>query len=285
VDLDRLRAATRCDAELRTGEARRTVLLVHGTGSTPDEAWGWNYAVALRRAGYGVCTVQLPDRALADLGTSAQYVAFAGLRAARLSERRIAIIGHSQGGLLSVWVAKFWPNLARRTSDVISLAGPVKGTQLANALCSVGSCAKVAWQMRRGSHFVRALNEAPTPRGTAFTSIGSRQDEIVFPQPGASTVQRGSTTMLQDVCPARVTDHGFLLADAVGYALVLDALRHKGPAQPDRIDRRVCSRLVLPGVDPLKARGFANTAVSLFLGLLNAAVWVDAEPPVPRYAR
>jgi triacylglycerol lipase len=285
VDRDKLRAATQCDASLRTGEARRAVLLVHGTGATPAEAWGWNYAIALRRLGYGVCTVRLPNRALADLGLSAQYVAFAGLRAARFSEHKITILGHSQGGLLSVWAATFWPDLARQTSDVISLGGPVRGSQLGNTLCSLGSCAKVAWQMRRGSAFVRALNEAPSPRGPSFTSIGTRQDEVVFPQPSAITVQRGATILLQDVCRGRIVDHGFLLADAVGWALVLDALRHHGPARNDRIDRRACNRLVLPGVDPMGARGFVNTAISLTLGLLNAAVWVDAEPAVPLYAR
>lgn len=285
VDPDLLRAATRCDASLGQGEARRAVLLVHGTGSTPSEAWSWNYAIALRRAGYGVCTVQLPRRGLADLGVSAQYVAWAGLRAARLSEQRIAIVGHSQGGLLSVWAATFWPELARRTADVISLAGPVRGTRLASTLCAAGACSKVAWQMRRGSAFVRALDRAAVPRGTAFTSIGTQQDEIVYPQPDAGTLKRGSTILLQDVCPARLSDHGFLLADAVGHALVRDALRHDGPARAGRVDRAACPRLALPGTDPAGAAGFVNTGAALALGLLNAATWVRTEPALPRYAR
>src|SRR2546426_10086337 len=69
-----LAAATWCD----TGSAtRRTVLLIHGTGATPDEAWAWNYEKALPAAGFGVCTVTLPDRALHDFTASAEYPAYA----------------------------------------------------------------------------------------------------------------------------------------------------------------------------------------------------------------
>jgi triacylglycerol lipase len=145
-----LAAATHCDASLTAGTAKRAVLLVHGTGATPEEAWGWNYQIALRRLGYGICTVRLPDRGFANLYTSAQYVAYAARAAYRVSSRRIAILGHSQGGLLSVWVAKFWPDIARRASDVITLAAPVHGTRLANTLCATRLCATAAWQQRAG---------------------------------------------------------------------------------------------------------------------------------------
>jgi triacylglycerol lipase len=285
VSPTKLAAATKCDRSLSTGKARRAVLLVHGTGATPEEAWAWNYEIALRKVGYGVCTVTLPERAFANLATSAQYVAYAARVAYRRSAMPIAIIGHSQGGLLSVWVARFWPDIARNTSDVISLAGPLRGTALASSLCLLGSCAEVAWQQRRGSDFVNALNKAPYPPHVAHTSIGTLQDEIVFPQPEASTLGRGSTVMVQDLCPGRVVDHGLLLADAVAYRLVLDALRHRGPARPARVDRAVCSQTTLPGTDLSASLGFAQTIVALSLGLLNVTRWLAAEPPVPAYAR
>jgi triacylglycerol lipase len=279
---DELAAATHCDLD---GATRRTVLLVHGTGSTPQEAWGWNYSIALRHLGYGVCTVTLPNRATVNLGRSAQYVAYAARVAYRHSDRKIAIMGHSQGGLLAAWVVRFWPDVARHTADLISLSGPVRGTQLANTLCAAGECSTISWQHRQGSRFVRAFNRAAAPRGVAQTSIGTRQDEIVFPQPQASTISGGTTIMVQSLCPGRVVDHGLMLADAAVYALVLDALQHRGPARLERLDGSVCSQTTLPGADPTGAVGFANTLVGLMLGLFDATQWVTAEPAPPAYAR
>jgi hypothetical protein len=39
--------------------------------------------------------------------------------------------------------------------------------------------------------------------------------------------------------------------DPVGYALVLDAITHDGPGNPARISPSVCSRALMPGVNPL----------------------------------
>src|SRR5579864_3860386 len=39
-----------------THPAHEPVLLVHGTASTPDENWGWNYALELPQLGWDVCT-------------------------------------------------------------------------------------------------------------------------------------------------------------------------------------------------------------------------------------
>ncbi|MDQ1660385.1 MAG: triacylglycerol lipase [Blastococcus sp.] len=277
-----LAAATHCDHGAAAG--RRTVLLVHGTGATDSEAWSWNYEKALPAAGFGVCTVTLPQRALGDFSVSAQYAAYAARQAYRISGRDIAILGHSQGGLLAVWIAKFWPDVARHATDVIGLAANVRGTQLANTLCAAGSCSPIAWQMRRGSLVTNAATNAPLPTTTSFTSIGSRTDEVVFPQPDVSSFPGARAILVQDVCPGRAADHGSLLSDAVAYQLVLDALTHAGPARPARINRATCLQATMPGVDPLAATGFANTIVALSVGLLNAPTYVDHEPPVPAYA-
>jgi triacylglycerol lipase len=277
-----LAAATHCDATAMSGS--QTVLLIHGTGATPDEAWSWNYEKALPAAGFGVCTVALPDRALGDFTVSAQYAVYAARYAYRVSGQKIAIIGHSQGGLMAVWIAKFWPDVAQHSTDIISLAGNLHGTALANTLCSAGSCSLIAWQMAMGSHLTTAASNAPLPGSTSFTSIGSRDDEVVFPQPYASTLAGARTIMLQDVCPVRLVDHGLLLSDAVAYRLVLDALTHDGPASTARISPLVCLQTTMPGTDPVGSAQFANTLVALSVGLLNATRWIDAEPALPPYA-
>ncbi len=276
-----LEAATWCDAASAT---RRTVLLIHGTGATPDEAWAWNYEKTLPAAGFGVCTVTLPDRAVRDFTVSAEYAAYAARYAYNRSGRKIAIMGHSQGGLMAVWIAKFWPDIAAHADDVIALAGNVHGTALANTLCVTGSCAPIAWQMAIGSHVTNAASNAPLPSAPSFTSIASRDDEIVYPQPYASTVDGGTTIMVQNVCPLRIVDHGLMLADAVVYRLVLDALNHDGPASARRIPSTTCLETTMPGIDPIGAVGFAKTLTALSVGLLNATEYVDHEPALPAYA-
>ena len=278
----RLDAAVECDAGARAG--KKTVLLVPGTGATADEAWSWNYGRQLPRAGFGVCTVELPDRALGNFTVSAEYAVHAARTAYRISGRKIAVLGHSQGGLMAIWTAKFWPDVASHATDVIGLAANVRGTQLANTLCVMGSCAAIAWQMARGSLVTRAATRAPLPRTPSFTSIGSLTDEVVFPQPAVSALPGARHVMVQDVCPVRVVDHGLLLADSVGYALVIDALRHRGPASPARVPRSTCASVTMPGVDPMGSVSFARTLVELSLGLLDLRRYTRAEAPLPPYA-
>ncbi|MCW2757988.1 MAG: putative lipase [Nocardioidaceae bacterium] len=280
-----LAAAVSCDATARSGNARQVVLLIPGTGATAEEAWAWNYERSLPAAGFGTCTVQLPERSLGDFTVSAQYAVYAARHAYQLSGKPIAILGHSQGGLMAVWIAKFWPDVAAHASDVIGLAADVRGTQLANTLCTAGSCAPIAWQMARGSHLTNAATNAPLPSGPAFTSIGSLTDEVVFPQPTVSSFPGVRATMVQDVCPVRVVDHGLLLADAVGYQLVLDALTHAGPAVAARVPRTTCLAVTMPGVDPLGATQFAQTVVALSLGLGDVPGYTTAETPLPAYAQ
>src|ERR1700712_257739 len=97
VPTARLAAATHCDTVAESGTGRQTVLLIHGTGATPEEAWSWNYQIALSKAGYGICTVTLPNRALSNFSVASEYAVYAARHAYQRSGRKIAIIGHSQG--------------------------------------------------------------------------------------------------------------------------------------------------------------------------------------------
>ncbi|MGC4938483.1 hypothetical protein [Kribbella sp. DT2] len=138
--------------------------------------------------------------------------------------------------------------------------------------------------MALGSRLTNAASAAPLPTATSFTSIGSRNDEVVFPQPYASTLAAARTVMVQSICPLRVVDHGLLLADAVAYRLVLDALSHEGPADPARLNSLTCLGLTFPGIDIGAATGFARPLVALARGLLDRSTWATSEPSLPRYA-
>ncbi|HZD15149.1 MAG TPA: hypothetical protein VE196_08500 [Pseudonocardiaceae bacterium] len=45
---------------------------------------------------------------------------------------------------------------------------------------------------------------------------------------------------IQSICPVQVVSHVQVFADAVAYAVVIDAFAHPGPADPSRIDLSVC---------------------------------------------
>lgn len=281
----RLDRAVRCPTRTAARAAERTVLLVHGTGSTPHESWSWGYVRALRADGFAVCTVRLPDRGLGDFTVAAEYVVHAVRVAHRRSGSRIGVIGHSQGGALGVWVTTFWPDVARAVGDVISIAGPMRGTALADGLCAAGRCTTLAWQNRTSSHTLAAMRRAGQPARTAYTSIGTRYDEVVFPQPTASRLRGARNITVQDVCAADPVEHGLILGDPVSYALAVDALTHSGPADPRRAPASLCTETFIPHGDPFGSGVFLTSLANFGFGVVDPRRYVDAEPRLPAYAR
>lgn len=280
-----LRRATTCQPRDVLRAARGVVLLVHGTGEKKEETWSWSYEPALRGDGFATCAVQLPDHGLGDFDIAAEYVVAGIRKASRLADAPVAVVGHSQGGALPVWAVKFWPDLAARVTDVVSLAGPFDGTQLANEACTPGQCSPLAWQLRHGSHHVAALRRDPLPAGVDVTSVSTQYDEIVRPQPSASQLDGASNVMLQDVCAQDPSEHGVILGDPVAYALVVDALTHDGPASPDRLPADTCEQTFIPHGDAAGSYVFLQGVARFATGIADPRRWVDAEPPVPAYAR
>src|ERR671927_71448 len=88
---ERLSAALQCSGALE-GALRTPVLLVHGTGLTPEENWSASYSPALSWLGIPWCTVALPERATGDIQASAEYVVHAIREMSRRAARRIAVI-------------------------------------------------------------------------------------------------------------------------------------------------------------------------------------------------
>ncbi|MFI7008790.1 esterase/lipase family protein [Streptomyces sp. NPDC050145] len=282
-----LRDAVSCDPSVTPSSGKEAVLLVHGIGGQPEGYWDWNYQRALPHEGYGVCTVALPNRGLIDPVISAEYVVYAARYAYERSGRKIALIGHSEGGSLVTWAAKFWPDVAAHAEDVIVLAGAIQGTGLGNTLCATNWCTKAAWRASLDSHFMRAMQNAPMPSSTSMTSIYTTVlDEVVFPQPRASTLPGAANMALQDVCPVRAADHVTILADSVGYALALDALKNPGPAVPSRLDNKLwlCLNPIMPHAVLPSATEVAEIAAALTDGLLIGGDKTSAEPPLPAYA-
>ena len=280
----KLRKATECQRPAKLESARGVVLLVHGTGEEKEESWSWSYEPALHADGFATCSVQLPGHALGDFTVSAEYVVAAIRIAYRKAGRPIGVVGYSQGAMLPVWAIKFWPDLPAKVTDIVGLAGPYDGTHLGNELCASGQCAPLAWQLRQGSRHITALRNAPLP-DVPVTSVFSRNDEIVRPQPEASTLPGATNVLLQDVCVLDPSEHGMMPGDPVADALALDALTHAGPADPKRIPADTCQQTFIPHGDPTGSYVFLEGVARLVVGLSDPQRWVDQEPPVPAYAR
>lgn len=273
-----LEKALICNGQLR-GAQRDPVLLVHGTFADSKINWSWNYQELLPGRGQTACAVDLPKRAAGDIQVATEYVVHAIRVMAKTSGRKVAIIGHSQGALEPRWALRWWPDLRRLVSDVISFGTPHHGTLYTDVRCSrPRSCAAALYQMRSDSAFLRALNRGrETVPGVAFTAVWSATDQFVTPQRRAGTLRGASNVGVQQLCPGRYVDHASMAFDAASFAIAPDAIDHEGPARLNRIDRSICQLDTMPGV----TRAEANAKLMEYIPQLLAAL----RPGGPRTKR
>jgi pimeloyl-ACP methyl ester carboxylesterase len=235
------------------------VLLVHGTGSDPDHNFSWNWEPALDKLGIPWCTVALLDHGMADIQVSGEYVVNAIRTMFARSGRKIAILGHSQGGMIPRWALRFWPDTRAMVDDVVGFAPSNHGTDGAHNVCNP-DCSPAFWQQASGSEFVNAANSfQETFAGISYTVAYTHTDWVVTPNQdattGSSSLRTGdgqiSNVAIQDICPNDSNEHLAIgTIDNVAYALAIDALEHAGPADPSRIPATVCLQPFQPGVNP-----------------------------------
>jgi triacylglycerol esterase/lipase EstA (alpha/beta hydrolase family) len=283
-----LQSAVQCSGPL-AGATRDPVLLVHGTFADSEINWSWNYGLALPARGEPTCTVDLPDKSAGDIQVSTEYVVYAIRTMAAESRRKVAVIGHSQGGLEARWALRWWPDIRRLVSDVIMLGTPNRGALFPDLACPGPSlCAASLYQMQSDSAFLAALNRGRDTAGAvALTSI-STTDDVVFVLPQQAVIDgkrnRVTNVTVQDVCPLHVVDHLGLAFDGPTYAIVIDALDHRGPADPSRIDRAVCATDTMPGVDRADAEARVleySATLAVLLGPTGPKA--EDEPPLACY--
>jgi hypothetical protein len=263
VPASRLAASLRCHGMLHHAR-KEPVLLNPATGVTATQNYSWNYERAFTAQHRPWCQVTMPYRTLGDIQTAGEYLVHAIRTMHARADRRIAILGHSQGGMSMRWALRFWPDTRAMVDDVIGMAGSNHGTTVQTAcIPNQTKCPPAVWQQGASARFIRALNSGTeTFRGISYTEIFTHTDEVVQP----NSTDAGSSSALhtgagritdvstQDVCPADVNEHlGVGTIDPAAYALAMDALNHDGPAEPSRVDRAVCTQPYQPGVDPSTA--------------------------------
>lgn len=289
-----LAAAVTCKGNFRNG--KEPVLLVAGTAFDYQAQFAWSWAAALTRARIPWCAVSSPYDQMGDASISGEYDAYAIRHTyRRAGGRKIAIIGHSQGGAQPRWALRFFPDTRRMVADMVGVAPANQGGTNLNALgavCSTVSAVKVCpeaiWQFQPESRYIAALNSRrETFRGIDYTVIYSRTDGIV--QTADTVLDAGPgvsyrRVAIQSICPGRLADHFQNGAtDAATWAMAMDAITHRGPLDPSRVDRKACNRLFLSGMSPLTAVNGLAGAVVQIAKAIAAAPKSSEEPRLPSY--
>lgn len=176
-------------AEHQRRQRRNPVIIVHGI---TDQAYGsGTLARSLRRDGWIVYTITMPKQGLAGLREGAAALAREVERVKReTGATQVDLVGHSQGGLMIRWYAKFLDGAAN-IGRAVSLATPHNGVSgpyqpIADVVRAVGLDDVVSTgvvELLHDSPEIRMLNSGdPTPGDIAWTSIYSLDaDGIVFP--------------------------------------------------------------------------------------------------------
>ncbi|GAB4006454.1 esterase/lipase family protein [Nocardioides ultimimeridianus] len=301
VDPAKLKASLACHGDPSTGG--EPVLLNPATSVTPDQDYAWTYEKAFTAQKRYWCAVTMPFHTFGDIQTAGQYLVHAIRTMHARTDRRIGILGHSQGGMSMRWALRFWPDTRAMVADVIGMAGSNHGTT-ALPLCGtagVATCTPAVWQQQADAQFIKALNSrAETFAGISYTEVYSHTDEVVMPNSTAanssSSLHTGAgritNVATQDVCPTDVDEHLLMgTVDPTTYALVMDALRHDGPADPARVGTASCSQLYMPYVDPASVDTYLQplsalpslVSTSLPLVTFSGAPMLKAEPRLRCY--
>jgi len=272
VPAGKLAASLKCHGTLR-GSRLEPVVLSPATGVNSAQNYSWNYERAFTAQHRPWCAITMPYRTLGDIQTAGEYLVYAIRTVHARAEERIAVMGHSQGGMSMRWALRFWPDTRHMVDDVIGMAGSNHGSTGQTA-CVAGrtSCPPAVWQQASTAHFIAALNSgAETFRGISYTEIFTHTDEVVQPNSTDATSSsalhtgagRITNVATQDICPTDTYEHLDVgTIDPVTYALVMDALNHDGPAEPARINRSVCQSVYQPGVDPSSANTYEQVLMS-----------------------
>lgn len=211
----------------------RPVLLLEGLGGNSD-AWRI-FAPKLKARGYCLFTINYGEHPLLKplpyaiegvipMEQSAkELAAFVQRVLVATGAAKVDIVGHSEGTVMPRWylerlggaayVQKFialtplW-----RGSDVhglINLADTLKPYGLSQPLLAlVGSLCAACTQVLRGSDYLNTLNaDGEAIPGIEHTNIVTKYDELVTPYTSGIMRDGGTNIVLQDVCPADISEH------------------------------------------------------------------------------
>lgn len=190
----------------------------------------------LKRNGFCVFALDLPARGTVSLEESAAVLsAFIDKVRDRTDADRVSIVGHSQGGALARYVARFKGRLDV-IDRIIGLAAPNHGTmsRLAGIFGNYLDC-PACLELKANSRFILQLNagdEAPPP--ILYTMIATREDSLVTPvESQALAGPQATNIVLQDICSENSAYHWSINYDRLALDLALNALNRTAPGLGD----------------------------------------------------
>ena len=207
----------------------RPVVLVHGTFLDRSS---WSYlAPKLAARGYCVYSLDYGNRATAPVADSALEVkAFIERVLEATGARKVAVVGHSQGGMLPRQIIKF-DGGRRLIAELVALSPSNHGTDQPAAGPLGATVCPACKDQLTGSPFLNRLNAGDeTPGKISYTVIQTSYDEVVTPYTSAFLAAGPKTTnvLLQDACPSHVVDHVLMPQDPLVAQYVFNALRRQG---------------------------------------------------------
>ncbi|EGX88514.1 alpha/beta hydrolase fold-1 [Cordyceps militaris CM01] len=174
--------------------------------------------------------------------SSQQIVALINEVLQKSGAKKVDLVGHSEGGLQALYVAKV-RKMSAKIDKIVAIAPPSHGTEfsrlinIANlllirtevdkVLTTVGcpACLDVA-----DGDAIKALNDGPIVQpGNKVTIIATKYDTIVTPAVTASFINEPGVynVLTQNVCPLDFAGHINLALDANMFQLTLNALQDK----------------------------------------------------------
>ena len=226
------------------------VVLVHGLVGNMTDNWP-AMSPLLKNNGY--CVFALTYGTRPDLGfplnqiggltaiegSAATLSAFIDRVLAATGAREVDIVGHSEGTLVSDYVAKFLGGAAR-IGKFVGIAGVYHGTNVAG-LARLEPLARqfgvtapfdrycmACIQLLDNSPFIAKLNSGPggaAVSGVTYTSIVTRYDELVVPYTsGTLQAPNARNIVLQARCGLDFSDHFSIVAERNTAQHMLNAL-------------------------------------------------------------
>lgn len=155
---------------------RPPVILLPGAFGQELVYWNvWEYF--LERDGFRVYPASFPRFTLSDLTMSAKLLAEKVEEVQAIEDAdRVALVGHSMGGLIARHYLKFLDGDAH-VSRLACLGVPHHGTWFG----ATGPVLRGARQILPGSEFLNALNDPSRPHKTPILNIWSPYDGVVIP--------------------------------------------------------------------------------------------------------
>jgi triacylglycerol esterase/lipase EstA (alpha/beta hydrolase family) len=225
----------------------RPVVLIHGLGGTGDGHWTW---FGPQLAGQGYCVYSFtygqpfpgaPIGGTKPVADSAKTVgAFIDKVRASTGVAKVDLVGHSEGGFLSLYVPKKVPGAAGKVDTVVSLAPPTHGTSFGGLvtigkllggqafidLLTKGVQCFACSDLVDGGAAVKELTAGPiAQKGIDYTVIATRFDALVTPTSTSFVDEPGvDNSYVQDTCRFDPVGHIGMAFDTTVLQLATNAL-------------------------------------------------------------